>query len=306
VKRRYGWTVVLTQSLAFGAFAGVIVLVLYVLRRRRDRRKLAALIEAEPPAAPAYWTEGGPEIIAHRGFSARAPENTLAAFELALRYGAPALEFDVRATRDGVPVAFHDETLDRTTSGRGRIAETTFRELSTLDAGGWFSSDFQGERVPALSEVLQVTHNRVNQLYVELKPGLNLKEVREVVEELTLHGFAAQCVVMSFDWALLDAVRALSPAILLAFLADDEPTYRRAVARAVADGHAIVDCNYRILLANHELADLAQRAGLDVAVYTVNDTAAAAALLRQGVRRLTTNEVERLLKWAAGRDVTED
>jgi glycerophosphoryl diester phosphodiesterase len=306
VKRRYGWTVVLSQTLAAGAFAGFVVLVLYLLRRRRDRAKLAALVASEVPSSPAFWTETGPEIIAHRGYSARAPENTLAALQLALERGAPALEFDIRATRDGVPVVFHDETLERTTNGTGRVVDTVFRELNQLDAGSWFSSDFENERVPALAEVLQATWNKVNRLYIELKPGgLTPRQVREVVEQLTLQGFVQHCVVMSFDWALLEAVRGLSPDITMAFLADDESTFRRAVTHAVADGNALVDCNYRILLANPELANLAERSGIELAVYTVNDTATAAALLRQGVRRITTNEVERLLKWAAGRDLTE-
>ena len=306
VKRRYGWTVVLSQSLLFGAFAGAIVLGLYLLRRRRDRARLALLRASEVPPAPAFWTEVGPEIVAHRGYSARAPENTLAALDLALRVGAPALEFDVRATRDGVPVLFHDETLDRTTSGRGRIADLSFRELNQLDAGSWFSAEFENERVPGLAEVLQAVSNRANRLYVELKPGgLTPRQLRQVVEDLTLHGFTHNAVVMSFDWSLLEGVRGLSPDITLAFLADDESAFRRAVQRAVADGNALVDCNYRILLANAELADLAERSQIELAVYTVNDTATAAALLRQGVRRITTNEVERLLKWAAGRDLTE-
>jgi glycerophosphoryl diester phosphodiesterase len=306
VKRRYGWTVVLSQTLAFGSFAGLIVLVLYLLRRRRDKAKLAAMVAAEVPPAPAFWTETGAEIIAHRGYSARAPENTLAAMQLALERGAPALEFDIRATRDGVPVLFHDETLERTTNGHGRLADLSFRELNQLDAGSWFSAEFENERVPALAEVLQAAWNRVNRLYVELKPGgLTARQLRQVVEELALQGFVHHCVVMSFDWSLLEAVRGLSPDITLAFLADDESAFRRAVARAVADGNALVDCNYKILLANPELANLAERSGIELAVYTVNDTATAAALLRQGVRRITTNEVERLLKWSAGRDFTE-
>ncbi len=306
VKHRYGWTIVFTQSLLFGLFSGAIVLVLYLLRRRSDRRKMAALRAADLPPAPAYWTESGPEIIAHRGYSARAPENTIAAMQLALRHGAPALEFDVRATRDGVPVVFHDETLERTTSGSGPVSAISFRELKSLDAGGWFSPEYQGEPVPALSELLQAVQGRVNRLYVELKPGaLGLSQLRDVVDQLTHFGFARQCVVMSFDWQLLDGVRTISREIQLAFLADDEPAFRAALARASADGHALVDCNYKLLLANPHLARNSAEQGVELAVYTVNETSSAAALLSQGVRRLTTNEVERLLKWAAGRDAVQ-
>jgi glycerophosphoryl diester phosphodiesterase len=97
-------------------------------------------------------------------------------------------------------------------------------------------------------------------------------------------------------------VRTLSGVIRLAFLADDEPAFRRAVERAADDGHALVDCNYRVLLANPELVRLATHSGIELAVYTVNETVTAAALLGLGVRRITTNEVERMLRWAAGRD----
>ena len=301
VKQRYGWAVFLTQGFIFFAIVGGLVIILVVVRRRRDRKKLAALKAEEPPDNPAFWQEGGVEIIAHRGFSARAPENTIAAMELALRYGATALEFDIHATRDGVPVVIHDATLERTTNGQGRIAHKTNDELRALDAGSWFSPLYIDERIPTLDDVLRFTFNRANRLYIELKPGgFTAAQLEVVAERLVHYEFVERSVLMSFDWGLLDDLRALPPPFTLAFLADDEATFLLALDRAAADGKALVDCNYRILLANPALAERAHQMGIELAVYTVNDTVPAEALVKQGVRRLTTNEVERLLKWARG------
>src|SRR3990172_9288447 len=95
-----------------------------------------------------------PLIFAHRGASAHAPENTLAAFRRALDDGSPAIEFDVKLSADGHAVVIHDQTVDRTTDGHGRVRELTLEQLKALDAGGWFDSAFRGERIPTLDEVL--------------------------------------------------------------------------------------------------------------------------------------------------------
>ncbi len=302
VKRKYGWTVLLTQSAVFGVVIGGIVVVLYVLRRRRDRAKLSVLRSADLPDAPAYWSEGGIEIIAHRGYSARAPENTLAAMELAIRAGAGALEFDIHATADGVPVVIHDDSLSRTTGRHGNIAQCTFDQVGSLDAGSWFAPEFAGQRIPSLEELLRTVAGRVNRLYIELKPhAFTAAQLETVVDLLERHDFTERCVIMSFDWSMLEQIGAYSHRLTLAYLADDEDTFLRALERTQADGMAWVDCNYKILLQNPELVRYAHNIGAELAVYTVNDTAAASALARLGVQRITTNEVEKLLKWAAGR-----
>ncbi|MDF3054333.1 MAG: putative glycerophosphoryl diester phosphodiesterase [Gammaproteobacteria bacterium] len=108
-----------------------------------------------------------PKIIAHRGASAHAPENTLAALRKAAEMGASWVEFDVMLTADGVPIVMHDETLSRTTNGRGVVADTTYACIKTLDAGSWFSPVFSGEKVPMLSEFLEMAH--------QLGLGLNLE-----------------------------------------------------------------------------------------------------------------------------------
>jgi glycerophosphoryl diester phosphodiesterase len=99
-------------------------------------------------------------LIAHRGFSGRYPENTLRAFREAMKLPVDGIELDIRRTRDGVLVVIHDETVDRTTFGSGRVSELTWDELRQLDAGAWKGEEFAGERIPRLDEVLELVNKR--------------------------------------------------------------------------------------------------------------------------------------------------
>ncbi|HHH81805.1 MAG TPA: glycerophosphodiester phosphodiesterase, partial [Chloroflexi bacterium] len=101
------------------------------------------------------WKTDALLMIAHRGASAYAPENTMAAFRLAEAMGADGIEFDVKLTADGVPIVMHDATLDRTTDGSGEVARRTLNEIRKLDAGSFFEDSFAGEKVPTLAEVLE-------------------------------------------------------------------------------------------------------------------------------------------------------
>ena len=115
-------------------------------------------------------------VVAHRGCSGRAPENTIAAFEMALEQGSDMIECDVRLTKDEEVVVFHDRALDRTTNGKGPVEQRTLEELKRLDAGSWFSSKFSGERIPTLSEVLHLLEGRAF-LNIELKTDSDRKSV---------------------------------------------------------------------------------------------------------------------------------
>src|SRR5262245_34742321 len=125
------------------------------------------------PAAPR------PLRVAHRGASARAPENTLAAFREAIRLGADAIELDVQLSADGVPMVIHDLTVDRTTNGHGSVASFASRDLRRLDAGAWYSSRFRGERIPTLEEALECARGRCG-LNIEIKelPGAGRRSRR--------------------------------------------------------------------------------------------------------------------------------
>lgn len=109
-----------------------------------------------------YWTGKFPiMVIAHRGFSGQAPENTLASFQKAVELGSDMIELDVRFSKDGQVVVIHDDTIDRTTNGRGKVADYTLKELKQFDAGSWFAPQFSGERIPTLKEVLELVKGKV-------------------------------------------------------------------------------------------------------------------------------------------------
>src|SRR4051812_8087205 len=169
-----------------------------------------------------------PTIIAHRGASGTAPENTLAAFRRAADLGAPMIELDVQLTADGEVVVIHDFTLDRTTDGVGSVRHRSLAQIRRLDAGAWFAPAFRGERVPTLAEVLQNFPHAVN---VELKSygddGLEPRALA-VVERA---GALDRVVFSSFDGGALERLRACSTSATLAVLWE-YATIPEAVRRA--------------------------------------------------------------------------
>src|ERR1700716_3392227 len=107
-------------------------------------------------------------VVGHRGAMGHCPENTLASFERGLELGADWIELDVHLSRDGALIVIHDETVDRTTNGRGLVCEHTLAELKELDAGAWFGASFAGERVPSLDEVLVWARSKAAVLDIEI------------------------------------------------------------------------------------------------------------------------------------------
>jgi len=148
-------------------------------------------------------------VIAHRGASSYAPENTLAAFDLALRMGARHIEFDVQSTLDGHIVVIHDDTVDRTTDGTGPVAGHTLAKLCSLDAGARFGVAFAGERIPLFAEVLERYRGRVH-FHVEIKgrsPGLS----QATADLIRRQGLADQVTITSFQKARLEEMRVHAP-----------------------------------------------------------------------------------------------
>jgi glycerophosphoryl diester phosphodiesterase len=162
-----------------------------------------------------------PIIFAHRGASAHAPENTLAAFELALAQNADAIELDVKLSADGQAVVIHDPTVDRTTGSRGRVKDLTFAHLRSLDAGSFFSQNYRGEKIPSLEEVFDAVGKRTF-INVELT---NYSSPRDSLVEtvcMLVKQFGLQKHVMfsSFFASNLSKARAYLPEVpggLLAF-----------------------------------------------------------------------------------------
>lgn len=166
-----------------------------------------------------------PLNIAHRGAGGEAPENTLAAFELALRQGARGIEFDVHLSSDLVPVVIHDPSLGRTTSGRGWVSDHRASALRRLDAGSWFNRRFPekarpryvGARIPLLAEALAWALRHGLLAFVEIKQGRRPYAAIEakVLEEIERAGAERLVTVISFDFATLRRVRELDSRIPL-------------------------------------------------------------------------------------------
>ena len=154
-----------------------------------------------------------PLVLAHRGASAEAPENTLAAFRLAMEQGADGLELDVRRCASGEPVVIHDADTLRTSGAALRVADASLRELRALDAGAWKSPAFRGERIPTLDEVLRELPSSV--VNVELKSdGVpDAKLARAVAQVIRDRQAAARVIVSSFDPRLLAAFKVAAPEI---------------------------------------------------------------------------------------------
>ena len=163
-----------------------------------------------------------PSIIAHRGASALAPENTLAAFRKAGDIGAAWVEFDVMLAACGEVVVIHDETLDRTTNATGNVSEHPYSYLQTLDAGSWFNPLFAGEKIPTLAEVAKVLHQYHLAANIEIKPSVGkedetVKKVLQVIDQCWRPDMHPP-LISSFSRTVLESVRKYSKTHFLAYL----------------------------------------------------------------------------------------
>lgn len=152
------------------------------------------------------------EIIAHRGASASAPENTLPAIRRAIDLGCDSVELDVQATRDGRLVLIHDPTLERTTTGRGRVGELTYAEIAAMDAGVKFSESFRGTRVPLLEEALDLAGGRIK-LYLDLK----LNDPAAAVAQVRQRGMSRVVQYRAVTLQSLERIRYLDPEAEIVF-----------------------------------------------------------------------------------------
>jgi glycerophosphoryl diester phosphodiesterase len=149
-------------------------------------------------------------LIAHRGASEDAPENTFASFDLALEQGVNELEMDLHLTKGGVLVVIHDETVDRTTDGNGPVCEKTLEELQRLDAGSWFDSRFAGVQIPTLAEVLERYGQRAV-LHLEMKANGDPQVAQEAVRLVKAWGLLGRVSFISFHPQQVAEVLRLEP-----------------------------------------------------------------------------------------------
>lgn len=233
------------------------------------------------------------KIIAHRGARARYPENTLLAFKKAREAGAGWIECDVMLSADGVPVVIHDQTLDRTTNGQGRVDTMTARELQALDAG-------QGEPVPALAQVLDLCADIGLAINIEIKPSrptAGPATAQVVVSRLAESRMRdpAGVLLSSFDPAALEVCQKEAPDLPRGLLIDSPCDDWRARAASLEVFSLHVAESYLDAAA---IAGI-RGTGLAVLAYTVNDTNRAAQLFDLGVAAVFTDEPEKLCRKSA-------
>lgn len=227
------------------------------------------------------------KVIAHRGASHLAPENTLASVELAWRLGADAVEVDVRLTRDGQIVAIHDETTDRTAGRHLEVAATHSSQLRLLDVGRHKHPKFAGERIPYLDEVLQ-TVPPGRQLFVEIKCGPEI--LPPLVETIASSSKRSQVVTIGFDLATVRAAKTALPDVPTCWLCDKRVlvSYDRSIAeQAKAGGVDGLDVHWSGL--TRRFIRAVKAAGLRLYIWTVDDPTQALRLKMLGADGITTN-----------------
>ncbi len=160
-----------------------------------------------------------PWVIAHRGASLDCPENTLAAFDEALRQGSDGIELDLQLSRDGVPVVYHDKTLGLAGHGRERVAQVDFAKLAQLDVGAWLDPRFRGQHIPALDEVLERYAGRTRLLLeIKTREGRAGRErhhqlARTVTRMVQRKGLEDNAMVLCFDTEILEVAAAEAPGV---------------------------------------------------------------------------------------------
>ncbi|MFG2877910.1 glycerophosphodiester phosphodiesterase [Streptomyces sp. NPDC048337] len=266
----------------------------------------SAATAAGPDSTPAtdLGALGGPVVYAHRGASAYAPENTLAAIDLAMRLGIDWVENDVQRTKDGELVVIHDDTLARTTDVEQvfpnrrpwRVRDFTAAEIARLDAGSWFGEEFAGARVPTLRQYMNRVQRNQQRLLLEVKkpelyPGIE-EQTLNLLDELgwlDARHVSERLVVQSFSADSVRIVHGLRPDLVTAFLGTptvaDLPKYAQFTDR-INPWHTTISTEW--VAAVHDLQGAHGRA-MEVDTWIVDDAATARKVQSMGVDGIITN-----------------
>lgn len=230
-------------------------------------------------------------VVAHRGYSSKAPENTMAAFELALDVGCDGLELDVHLTKDGEVVIIHDDTLQRTTNGEGVVEEFTLAELQKLDAGSWFGPEFKNERIPTLAQLCERIKDLDLLFNVELKVGLGFEQLNEkVLAILDQYDLQEKTVVSSFNHYALAHLKQLRPELKTGILYSCALVNPWEYAKSIG----ATALHPRHLTIFPEIVAGAQQNGMQVNVWTVDEPKDIERMKIAKIDSIITNVPERV------------
>ncbi|MDP3560538.1 MAG: glycerophosphoryl diester phosphodiesterase [Legionellaceae bacterium] len=229
-------------------------------------------------------------VIAHRGASGYAPENTMASFEKALAMGATCVEFDVMLSEDGQPFVIHDTSLRRTTNGKGDVGLSSAAYISSLDAGTWFSEEYSGETVPRFQDLLLwLAQHPTMQANIEIKPYPGqLEQTTDIILSAIKQYWPstkALPLVSSFEYEALERCISVAPAIPRGFLMHYWD--KDWLAKATAIQAYSIHCNHRLL--SMARVSAMHEAGHMVLAYTVNKKSIGEKLFAMGVDAVFTN-----------------
>ncbi|WP_236634708.1 glycerophosphodiester phosphodiesterase [Alteribacter lacisalsi] len=267
---------------------------------------------SERPPQPFFQNQEGPLVIAHQGGEHLAPSNTLEAFENAEELGADVLEFDVHITADGVPVAIHDATVDRTTDGTGTVNDMTFDEIKVLDAGDYFQDSNgeysyrgQGVTIPSVEEILEnFGHMKLN---IELKATNNPDQHEELVHSvwdlIRTYEMEEKVLIASFEQDLIDRFREVSGGAAVSGGRQEvtrfvllHKLFLNSIYSPTVDAVQIPVEESIFNLADHSLIRGAHNRGMEVHYWTINDEETMEKLIELGADGIITDRPDLLLE----------
>lgn len=239
-----------------------------------------------------------PPIIGHRGSADLAPENTLAGLRRAHDEGASFVEFDVKLTADNVPILMHDDRLERTTNGKGKVASRTHAEIQALDAGGWFGPEFKDEPVPTLRAALELCIELGLGINLELKPCKGREEdtakiaLNLLTEVWPSHLGLPVPLISSFEQKALTTAKAIAPDLPRGCLMTRMPRRWQSIFEEF--GCSTLNISNRWV--RRKNLESVSAAGVPILVYTVNDPRRALDLFEMGVTSIFTDRVDLMME----------
>ncbi|CAM4265507.1 glycerophosphodiester phosphodiesterase [Paenibacillus tarimensis] len=250
--------------------------------------------EAANAAADPMSGTDKPLIIAHRGASLFAPENTMAAFHKAVEMDADMIELDVRLTKDGIPVVIHDPKVNRTTSGRGKVSGMTYKQLRELDAGKHFRQAFAAERIPSLAEVLD-TFSPGTPLLIELKDPKQSPGIEEIIAGMLKkrrldNSAVSGIVVQSFDRSSMQKLKVLLPRLSIGLLVTRAGKLKKSELKKISQYADYINPSRKGL--STWTIRLIQSSGMQVYVWDIRSERQAVAVIKAGADGIMTKDPE--------------